>query len=129
MPWAAPVTMATLSLKRMLCPSLVRWSISGGLGDRLGLQVLLEPGDTHLPADAGLLVAAERGVGAEPDPAVDGERAGTDPPGHRLRALQRAGVDRAGEPVRRVVGDPDGVVVAVVRDHDEHRAEDLLLRE
>src|SRR3954451_6941149 len=111
MPWAAPVTIATLSWNLMSTSLVVggRASLAGFRGgccatapqppvveqraphpppvveqraphpppvveqrapasdqsrplrrlrDRLGLQVLLEPGDAHLPADAGLLVAA-----------------------------------------------------------------------
>src|SRR5690348_7787197 len=132
MPWAAPVTMATLFSKRFTFPSLsLRLDRlddrSGRFGDRLGLQVLLETGHTHLAADPGLLVATERSVRAEPDTTVHGEGAGTDPRRHCLRALERARVDRPGQPVRRVVGDPDRVVVAVVRDDDKHRPEDLLL--
>src|ERR1700733_3409171 len=37
----------------------------------LALEELLEPGGAHLAADAGLLVAAERDVGAEPHAGVD----------------------------------------------------------
>src|SRR3954452_10619852 len=103
MPWAAPVTIATLPSNR----------ISDAFRDQLGLEVLLEALDAHLPADAGLLVPAERSVRAEPDTAVDGEGAGADPVRHGTRSLERAAVHRAGQPVRRLVGDPDRVVVAV----------------
>ena len=51
--------------------------------ERLALQELLEPGGAHLPADAGLLVAAERAVGAEVHAAVDREGAGPDAARHR----------------------------------------------
>ena len=54
------------------CASLIQtWSAAqrhGGLRDRLGLEVLLEAGHAHLAADAALLVAAERRVGAEDTP-------------------------------------------------------------
>src|SRR5690242_2081350 len=117
MPWAAPVTIATLFSNL----------ISDTFRDQLRLEVLLEPGDTHLATDARLLVAAERRVRAEPDTAVDREGPGADPVRDRPSPLQRAAVDRAGEPVGRLVGDPDRVVVAVVRDHHQDRSEDLLL--
>src|SRR3954451_19728211 len=78
MPCAAPVTTTTLFSKRMLI-SLCGRCWSRGLRHGLGLEVLLEAGHTHLPTDAGLLVAAERGVRAEPDPAVDCDGAGADP--------------------------------------------------
>ena len=55
----------------------------------LGLEVLLETCDAHLAADAGLLVAAERHVGGEPDTTVDAERAGTDPRGDARRRSGR----------------------------------------
>src|SRR3546814_15544010 len=97
-------------------------------GDRLGLEVFLETGHTHLPAEAGLLVATERRVGAEPLAAVDADGSRTDPPCHRPGPRRVLGVDRAGEAVRRVVGYPDRVVVPVMGNHAEHRADDLLPR-
>src|SRR5947209_10019981 len=109
MPPAAPVTMATLPSNRpMIIPPLCR------LGDELGFQVFLETGQTHLAADSGLLVAAERRVDRVPDAAVDPDRAGPDPAGHRPGPGQVAAVHGAGQPVRRVVGDPHRVVVPVV---------------
>src|ERR1700679_3370762 len=93
----------------------------------LALEEFLEAGGAHPAADAGLLVAAERDVGAEPHPAVDADRAGSDPPGDAEGALVVGAVDRAGQAVDRVVGDPDRVVVAVVVDDHQHRAERLLL--
>src|SRR5688572_28157278 len=41
-------------------------SAGGGFGEGLDLEVLLEPGDAHLAADARLLVAAERRIGGVP---------------------------------------------------------------
>src|SRR5574338_836527 len=124
MPPAAPVTIATfpsnLFTRSRSC------GLSCGLGDGLGLEVLLEAGPPHLPADSGRLVAAEGHVAAVPDAAVDAHGAGAHPPGHGPGPLGIARVDGAGEAVGRVVGDADGVVVAVVGDGHEHRAEDLL---
>src|ERR1700757_47838 len=96
--------------------------------ERLGFQELLQPGHSHLPADAALLVPAERGVGAEVIAAVDAEGAGPDPAGHPERAVLAA-EHGTGQPVDRVVGDPHRVVVIVVSDDDKHRPEDLLLRD
>ncbi len=45
---------------------------------------------------------------------------------HRLRAVVVAGEHRARQAVRRVVGDAHRVVVTVVGDDGQHRAEDLL---
>src|SRR3989442_8332331 len=100
---------------------------SDGPGNRLGLQILLEPGDAVLAADAAVLVAAERHVGAEGHPAVDGDEAGPYAAGDGERALDRSRRDHAGEPVLALVGDANGVVVVLERYDDEDRAEDLLL--
>src|SRR5690606_4326516 len=102
----------------------VRWSERGG--DQLGLQVLLETGGAHLAPDAGLLVAAEGHVGAVPDAAVHAECAGADAVGDRGDALAVGAVDGTGQAVLRVVGDGHGLVVGVVTDDHQDRAEDLL---
>ena len=94
----------------------------------LGLQELLESGDAHLAADAGLLVAAERAVGPEVVAAVDGEGAGPDAAGERQRAVLAA-EHSAGQAVDGVVGDPHRVVIVVVGDDDQDRTEDLFLRD
>src|SRR5205807_5236609 len=96
-------------------------------GDRLRLQVLLEPGDAVLPADAAVLVAAEWHVGADGHPAVDGDEAGPDAAGDGERALERSRRDHAGEPVLALVGNANRVVVVLERDDGEDWAEDLLL--
>src|ERR1700722_14866219 len=93
----------------------------------LALEELLEAGGAHLAPDAGLLVAAEGDVGSEPHPAVDADRAGSDPPGDAEGSLVGAAVDRSGQTVDRVVGDPHRVVVAVVVDDHQDRAEHLFL--
>ena len=92
----------------------------------LRLQELLEAGPAHLPADARLLVAAERAVRAEVVAAVDRERPGADAPGHGQCPVLAA-EDGARQSVDGVVGDPDRVVVVLVGDHGEHRPEHLLL--
>src|SRR5581483_4999012 len=91
----------------------------GGLGERLALEELVEPGRTHLAPDPGLPVAAERGVGPVIHAAVHAHRPRADPAGDAERALAVAAEDGAGQPVDRVVRHAHGVVVAVVREHDE----------
>src|SRR3954468_18116876 len=83
----------------------------------------------HLAADAGLLVAAERRVRCVPEAAVDAHRAGADAPRDRQRAVVIGTDDRAGQAVDGVVGDADRVVVTVVRQDDEDRPEQLVLRD
>src|SRR5699024_425312 len=80
---------------------------SGRGGHGLDLEVLLEALAAHLAADAGLLVAAERDVGAVPLAAVDAERAGADPCDDLLDALGIGAPHGAGQAVGGVVGDPD----------------------
>src|SRR5690606_8648010 len=136
MPCAAPVTIATLPSNLMPRPPCLDSSsrtscaavppVSRALRDRLGLQVLLEPGHAHLAADAGLLVAPERDVRPVPDATVHADGPGAQPPRDGPRPLGVAAVHRARQPVRRVVGDADRVVVAVVRHDHQYRAEDLL---
>src|SRR6476620_2128445 len=106
MPWAAPVTMATLfSTLIALAPC--------GDGDGLDLGVLLEAGHTHLAADPGLLEPAERDVGAVPETAVHTDGAGAQPGGDRLRLLDVGAVDRTRQPVVAVVGDLHRLVLVV----------------
>src|ERR1700710_868176 len=125
MPPPDPVTIATLSLNwsphNPTGVSLIRRR-----GNRLCLEILLEAREPHLPADSGLLVAAERHVRRIPDAAVDVHGADAHPRGDARGALLVRREHRARQAIWRVVGDAHGVVVAVVRDHREHRAEDLL---
>src|SRR6195952_2989720 len=125
MPPPDPVTIATLSLNcspyRPTDVSLIRCR-----GNGLGLEVLLEAGDSHLPADAGLLVTAEGHVRRVPDPAVDVARADPHAGGHGRGAFLVGGEHRARQAERRVVGDSHRVVVTVVRDDRQHGPEDLL---
>src|SRR4029078_8311868 len=98
-------------------------------GNGFGFQVLLEARESHFPADAGLLVSAERHVGRVPDTPVDVDRADTHPRRDVSGTVGIARETRARQSVRRIVGDSHSVVVAVVRDHRQHRAEDLLTRD
>ena len=74
----------------------------------------------------GLLEAAERDaeVGAE---RVVADRAGAQLAGDVPGPLHVVGEDGRVEPVDRVVGDGDGVLLVLRRDHAQHRPEDLLL--
>ena len=105
------------------------WSRGRQRGNRFGLEVFLEAGEPHLPADAGLLVSPEGHVRRVPDPAVDVDGADPHPRGDTGGALLVRREDRPGQPVRGIVGDPHRVVITVVGDHREHRTEDLLARD
>ena len=58
-------------------------------GNGFGFEVLLETGQPHLPAVAGLLVSAERHVRGVPDAAVDVDGADAQPRGDARGALLR----------------------------------------
>src|SRR6478752_6942666 len=96
--------------------------------DEFGFQVFLEAGHTHFAADPGLLVATEGRVRRVPDAAVDVDGADPQPRRHRLGAVVVAAEHRARQAVRGIIGDAYRVVVAVVGDHRQYRAEDLLAR-
>src|SRR5688572_20415917 len=94
----------------------------------LGLEELLETVVAPLAAVARLLVAAERRAEVGRCP-VDADLAGADPRRDAARALEVARRHVAGEAVRRVVGDPDRIVLVVVGQDREHGPEDLLARD
>ena len=86
-----------------------------------------DPVGTPFAAEAALLVAAARRVGAE-DRRVDVDRAGAQPARHRHRRRHVGAVDLTGQAVEAVVGDRHGVVEIAVAQHADHRTEDLFLR-
>ena len=94
----------------------------------LQLDVLVDPLQPVLAPQAGALEAAERTADVEHG-LVDPDVAGAHAPRHPTRALRVAAPDAAREAVGRVVGDRDRLVLAVVGDHRDDRAEDLLLRD
>ena len=96
--------------------------------DGLRLQEGVQPLGAALAADAGLLEAAERDaeVGAE---RVVADRARAQLAGDVPGPLHVVGEDGRVEPVDGVVGDGDGVLLVLRRDHAQHRPEDLLLRD
>ena len=91
----------------------------------LDLEELLQAERAELAPVARLLVAPERGHGVEPA-TVDLDLAGPQPAGHRLGPFRVGGPDAAGQSVLGVVGDVDRLVLGVVGDDGQHRAEDLV---
>ena len=82
----------------------------------------------ELAPEAGLLEAAERRRYAHRRVRVDAEDAGLERPCDPQRPRSVARPDRAREPVRRVVRDPDRVGLVVERDDRRDRAEHLVAR-
>src|SRR3954453_2511825 len=82
---------------------------------RLDPQVLLDGQVAQLAAVAGLLEAAERRERVE-GRAVDLDLPGADAPRDALGALRVARPHAAGQPVDRVVGDLDRLLLGVVGD-------------
>src|SRR5262249_12304069 len=104
------------------------FSGSGLPGDLLDLGVLLHPEPTALAPDPALLEAPERRV-EEVDAVVDPDDARPDALRQRERAHRVPAVDGAAEPVGRVVGDPDRLLLVPEGDHRDDRPEDLLARD
>ena len=94
--------------------------------DGLDLGVVVERVRAELAAVAGLLEAAERRRHPHRGVRVDRQHAGLD----RARDAQRLGAvarpDRARQPVDRVVGERDRLLLVAERHDDRDRAEDLL---
>src|ERR1700730_10951101 len=111
----------------------LHWSsLAGGdsPGDRLGLQELRQAMLAPLPAEAALLIPAERRVRAETAaPAVQDHRAGAQLARDVVRAHRVTGPHAAAEAELALVGQAHGLVLRPERDHDADRAEELLLRD
>ena len=99
------------------------------MGDRPGLQILVEPFCATLTSDTTGAETAERGVGRIEHAAIDTDGTGPDSVRNRQTAIQVAGQHRPGQPIWRAVGDGDGLVVGIERDDHQHRTEHLLLRD
>ena len=95
----------------------------------LGLLVVVEHHLVVLPADAGLLVAAERRVRGIDVVAVDPHPAGLDVAAGPVGGVAVAAPHPGAQAVEGVVGDRDRVVVIGERRHRHHRSEDLLLED
>ncbi|EYU00624.1 putative transcriptional regulator [Pseudomonas aeruginosa PA99] len=81
----------------------------------------------RLATDAGLLVAAERGVGRVQVVAVGPHATGLDPAAHAVGAVDVAGPEAGAEAVLGVVGDGQGLGFVLEGGDADHRAEDFLL--
>ena len=94
--------------------------------DRLEFDVFGQSDRAMFTADTAGLKATERGFIVAGRP-VDVNNAGTDGPGHLnpVREVRRPYATI--KPVRRVVCQPDGLLLGVVRDDDDDGPEDLLL--
>src|SRR5690606_37886820 len=101
------------------------WRARREAHNRLHLEEVLEPVLAPLAAVARLLVAAERRVRVAGG-AVQVDHAGAQPHGDGLGAGEVARGDVAGQAVDGVVGDADRILLVLVADDGDHRAEDLL---
>src|SRR4051794_1287392 len=101
------------------------WAVMrrSGVEEGLDLEELAEADRAELPPEACLLVAAE-GRGPVGAAAVHRPLPGAQAPGDAGGALGVSRPDAPGEAVDAVVGDAHGVVLVVVRQDRQHRAED-----
>src|ERR1700736_5025005 len=97
--------------------------------DVLDCRVELQRVHTQLAADAAALVAAEGRLLMDASAAVDAEHPGLDAPGDPQRAPDVARPDRPEKPVRRVVHEPQDLVLVGEGDDGQHRSENFLLRD
>src|SRR5919106_1872644 len=141
MPRPAPVTTATrscnspISRPRPSSPSVQPIHAAAVPVDGIGIRSdghranvgeLVERLPPALAAGAAVAHATPRRCGIQPVMIVDPHDAVLQPAGHPVGAGDVAGPYRRAEPVRRVVGQRDGLVLVVERDDDQNRAEDLL---
>src|SRR3954471_13477213 len=89
--------------------------------DVLELGVVLERVRPELAPDARLLEAAERRGHPNRGVGVDRDHAALDRARHPQRLGAVARPDRAGEPVDRVVGQANRLLLVAERDHHRHR--------
>src|SRR5207253_8458803 len=92
-------------------------------------EIRLEPVEAALAAEARLLVAAERRRRVEAVVRVRPHDAGAQLLRHPQDPRALLGPDAGGQAVRRVVRPLDRLVRRAERQHRQHRAEDLLLRD
>src|ERR1700730_8345909 len=118
---SAAVLTSHAAVARALFRTALRLAVNGY---GLCLEVARQPLTPERAAQAGLLEAAERRT-IRLRPAVDADPAGADRPGpgRRLVAIPE---QRPGQAVRRVIGDANGVVNAVIGDHANDWSEDFL---
>src|SRR5919198_5669875 len=102
----------------------MRWRCSWALRrnrDVLDLEVLLDPLEAALAADAGLLDAPERSAGVRHHALVEPDHAALEALDHAQTALQVARVDVGDEAVLRVVGRRDRLLLGAERRHRRDR--------
>src|ERR1700736_96499 len=97
--------------------------------DVLDFRVELQRVHTQLAADAAALVAAEGRLLVNASAAVDTEHPGLDAPGDPQGAPDVARPDRPGKAVRRVVHEPQDLVLVVEGDDGQHLSENFFLRD
>src|SRR6476660_9467355 len=96
------------------------------LPDVLGLAVLVEAAGPELATDPRLLEAAPLGLRQVGVVVVDPDRPVAEPGGDPLGATRVGRPDRAGQPVGRVVGELDRLLLGREALDREDRTEDLL---
>src|SRR5271165_5293072 len=125
-------TSAAVSTAAASCHGEIDKGTSGWLIQRpqdvLGLEELGKPEYAALAAEPALLVSAPGVITEHRTAAVDGHRPGADPVRDADGGCGGAPHVRR-ETVDRVVGERDGLVHVVVREHDADRAEQLVLRD
>src|SRR4029079_6148626 len=122
-------TAGTRSVRRPISPSAGEPAAGDGLRvlvDVVRLAVLVEPGRAQLAAKARLAEAAPLRLGHVDVVVVDPDRAVAKRCGDALGATRVVGPDRAGEAVRRVVAERDGLVLRREPLDGHDRSEDLL---
>src|SRR5262249_15062406 len=113
--------------KRPLAGEPVRGSRARVVVDVLFLLVLLQPGGAELAADTRLAEAAPLGLRQVGVVVVDPHRAVAERAGHPFGLTGVRRPHRPGQPVRRVVAEPDGLLLGAEPLHRHHRAEHFLL--
>ena len=80
-------------------------------GDRLHLEIFLDPLDAPGAADAALLIAAKRQIAADRHTAIHRECAGADAVGNLQATLETARGNAAGQAVDAVIADADCILI------------------
>src|SRR5664279_1168765 len=122
-PRLAPVTTATRPAW-VLTPAAP--SAVGGHEDVLHVTVRSQGLEPELASEPGLLHPPEAGLNPHRAVGIDRQVAGLDGPGHTQGASPVPRPDGARQPVGRVVGEPDGLLLVLEGDDGHHRPEDLL---
>src|SRR5690606_16837102 len=107
--------------------------VAGQSGDRsklhgiiLRLEKLLDAGHTALATDATLLDPAKGSGWIRHKAAVYAEHAGIDLPADAHRPLEVLAIDIGSQPVLRIIGESNGILLGFEAVDSRHRAEDFL---